>query len=82
MALKKEVYYDKIEVVGEYKAVHLRRATVIKEGGKELTRTFHRHVIHPDDDISAEPQEVQDICGVVWTAEVTSAWDAYQKTLD
>ena len=82
MALKKEVYYDKIEVVGEYKAVHLRRATVIKEGGKELSRSYHRHVIHPDDDISDEPQEVRDICNVIWTDAILSKWTKYQASLD
>ena len=78
MALTKEVKYDKIEVVGDFKAVQCRQATVISEDGKELSRSFHRHVLHPDSDISGEPQEVQDICNAVWSDEVKAAWDEKQ----
>ena len=74
MALTKEVKYDKIEVVGDMKAVQCRQATVISEDGKELSRSFKRHVLHPDSDISGEPQEVQDICNAVWSDEVKAAW--------
>ena len=74
MALSKEVKYDKVEIVGDYKAVQCRQATVISEDGKELSRSFNRHVLHPDSDISGEPQEVQDICNAVWSDEVKAAW--------
>ncbi len=74
MSLEKEVKYDKIEIVGDYKAVQCRQATIVKEDGVEISRTFHRHVLHPDSDISGEPQEVQDICAAVWTDEVKQAW--------
>jgi len=84
MALSKEVKVDKIEVVGEFKAVQCREATIIKEGTKasgytELSRSFHRHVLHPDSDISGEPQETQDICNAVWTDEVKQAWADKQE---
>ena len=78
MALTKEVKYDRIEVVGDYKAVQLRQATIISEDGVELSRSFHRHVLHPDSDISGEPQEVQDICNAVWSDEVKQAWSDFQ----
>jgi hypothetical protein len=78
MAITKEVQYDKTEIVGDYKAVQCREATIIKEDGKEISRTFHRHVLHPDSDISGEPQETQDICNAVWTDEVKSAWTTFQ----
>ena len=78
MALTKEVKVDKIEIVGEYKAVQCREATIISEDGVELSRCFHRHVLHPDSDISGEPQETQDICNVVWTDEVKEAWAVKQ----
>ena len=52
MALTETTEYDKIEVVGEYKAVQVRKASVIKKDGKELTRSFERYVLHPDSDIS------------------------------
>jgi len=74
MALEKEVKYDKVEIVGDFKAVQCRQATVISEDGKELSRSFRRHVLHPDSDISGEPQEVQDICNAVWSDEIKAAW--------
>ena len=78
MAITKEVRYDKVEIVGDYKAVQCREATIIKEDGKEITRSFNRHVLHPDSDISGEPQETQDICNAVWTDEVKAAWATFQ----
>ena len=79
MALTKEVVYDKVEIVGEYKAVQCPEATIVKEDGVELSRSFHRHVLHPDDDISGEPQETQDVCNAVWTDEVKAAWATFQE---
>ena len=78
MALTKEVKVDKIEVVGDYKAVQCREATIVSEDGVELTRSFHRHVLHPDSDISGEPQETQDVCNAVWTDAVTESWFLFQ----
>ena len=74
MALAESIEYDKIEVVGQYKAVQVRKATVIKKDGKELTRSFERYVLNSDQDISEEPAEVQAICNAVWTDEVKEAW--------
>ena len=74
MALTKEIKCDKIEIVGDYKAVQCRQATIISEDGVELSRSFQRHVLHPDSDISGEPQETQDVCNAVWTDEVKQAW--------
>ena len=79
MAITKEVKIDKLEIVGDYKAVQCREATIIKEDGVELTRSFHRHVLHPDSDISGEPQETQDICNAVWTDDVKAAWLKYKQ---
>ena len=83
MALKKEVKCDKIEIVGDYKAVQCRQATIVSEGSEakgytELSRSFSRKVLHPDSDISGEPQETQDICNAVWTDEVKQAWATKQ----
>ena len=81
MALSESIEYDKIEVVGIHKAVQVRKATVIKKDGKELTRSFERYVLHPDMDLSqrSEPNEVVGICNLVWTQEVKDAWKAYQE---
>ena len=86
MALTESIEYDKIEVVGTYKAVQVRKATVIKKDDVELTRSFHRYVLHPgtldasdnlvDTDLSAEPAEVSAICNAVWTTDVKTAWKA------
>ena len=79
MAITKEVKIDKLEIVGDFKHVQCREATVVSEDGVELTRSFHRHVLQPDSDISGEPQETQDICNAVWTDEVKSAWTTFQE---
>ena len=86
MALAESIEYDKIEVVGQYKAVQVRKATVIKKDGVELTRAYERYVLQAgtldgndalvDTDISAEPAEVQAICNAVWTTDVKAAWKA------
>ena len=80
MALSESIEYDKIEVVTPYKHVQVRKATVIKKDGKELSRSFERYVLHPDSDISAEPAEVVAVCNAVWTQEVKDAWKTYQAS--
>ena len=74
MALTEETVEDKIEVVGDYKAVHVRTATVIKKDGVEVTRSFHRHVVQPTDDTSGQSDEVKAICNVVHTDEIKEAF--------
>ena len=87
MAITKETVEDKIEIVGDYKNVQVRTATVIKEDGAELTRSFHRKTLecvssvknednswtHTDTDVSGESTEVQGICNAVWTTTVKNA---------
>jgi len=82
MALTESIEYDKIEVVGQYKTVQVRKATVIKKDGNEISRSFHRYVLEPDMDLSqrSEPNEVVAICNAVWTQEVKDAWKAYQES--
>ena len=84
MALTERTENDKIEIVGQYKAIQVRRATVIERDGAEVTRSFHRHVLHPgtlgegdvlvDTDISGEDADVQAICNAAWTDAVKEAW--------
>jgi hypothetical protein len=87
MAITKELIEDKIEVVGDYKSIQVRTATIIKEDGVELSRSFHRHALecvssvkndddtwtHTDTDVSGESTEVQGIATAVWTDEVKEA---------
>ena len=82
MALTKEVIEDKIEVVGEYKEVQVRTATIVKEDDVELTRSFNRKVLQPDADISKESSEVQGVCNAVWTDDVKKAYKDYMDSLD
>ena len=87
MALAESIEYDKIEIVGQYKAVQVRKATVIKKDGVELTRSFYRYVLNPgtldasdnlvDTDLSGEPAEVSAICTAAWTTTVKDAYKAY-----
>jgi len=88
MALTKEIKYDRTEVVGDYNHVQCRKATIIKEDGVELSRSFHRHTLipstcvknedgtftHTDTDISDEPAETQAVCNAVWTDAAKAAW--------
>ena len=79
MAITKTTEIAKIEVVGEYKAVQVRTDTVIKEDGKEISRSPHRHVVYPDMDISGEHAEVQAIANAAWTDDVKAAWKTFQE---
>tara|TARA_B100000674_G_scaffold227125_1_gene186754 strand:- start:249 stop:533 length:285 start_codon:yes stop_codon:yes gene_type:complete len=86
MALTESIEYDKIEVIGSTKAIQVRKATVIKKDGVELTRSFERYVLHPgtldgsdnlvDTDLSGEPAEVSAIATAAWTDAVKDAYKA------
>ena len=79
MALTEETIQDKIEIVGNYKIIQVRTATVIKKDGTEISRSFHRHSVAPDADISNENAEVKAICNIVHTNEIKTA---YKKHLE
>ena len=79
MAITKETIIGQIEVVGKYKAVQVATDTVIKEDGAEISRSRHRHVLHPDMDISGEDAEVQAVANAVWTDSVKAAWKTFQE---
>ena len=69
MALEKSTKDDKIEIVdrGDWKCIQVRTATIITEDEKELSRTFHRHVVYPNDDISGESDEVKSLASIYFT---------------
>lgn len=77
MALTERTLEDKIEVVGEFKHIQVRTATIIERDGVEISRSFHRHVIAPDADVSGESAEVQAIAAAVHTDEVKAAYVAH-----
>ena len=85
MALTKEFEYD-CEVRGPYKAVQVRKATIVKDGDDEISRTYHRHVLQcrdkssgswADTDISGEDASVQAVCNAVWTTVIKSAYETF-----
>ena len=78
MAITKETLVGKIEVVGEFKSVQVRNDTVIKEDDSELTRSYHRHVLHPDADITNETSEVQAVCNAVWTDQIKADYETFK----
>jgi len=83
MALTETIEYDKIEIVTPFKHIQVRKATVIKKDGEELTRSFERYVLQAgtldasnnlvDTDISGQPTEVQAICNAVWNIDIKNA---------
>ena len=77
MALTETTLDDKIEIVGEYKHVQVRTARIIYDDGTEISRSFSRHVVAPDADITGESTEVQAICAVVHTDAVKAAYAAH-----
>lgn len=87
MALTKEFEYD-CEVRGPYKDVQVRKATIIKDGDDEISRTYHRHVLHcrtktgdtwGNTNISGEDATVRAVCQAVWTQSIK---DAYEAAMD
>ena len=86
MALTKTTENDKIEVVNKWN-IQVRKATVIKEDGVELSRSFHRHVVVPGTldasdnlvatNISGEDADVQAICNAAWTSQVKTDYTAF-----
>jgi hypothetical protein len=79
MALTEESFADKVEIVGDFSHVQVRVATVIKRDGEEISRSFHRHVLSPGDDYSAEEAKVQAICAAVHTQDVIDAYAAHME---
>jgi hypothetical protein len=75
MALIEKQIIDKVELV-ETNHIQVRTATIIEKDGTELTRTFHRHVLSPGDNVSTEDPKVQAIANAIWTEEVIEAYQA------
>ena len=93
MAITKEIIYDKKEIVGDCSLLQIRKALVIKENNKEISRSFERYSLNPGtlddsdnlidnpldkepDGVTAIPQEIKNLCAVIWTTEIKNAWKA------
>ena len=81
MALEKKIIVDLIETI-ENGCVQVRTKTAILEDGKEISSKFHRHVVAPGADYSAEDAKVQAICAAIHTADVIAAYEAAQVPVD
>ena len=85
MAITKTTEIGRIEVVTEYKHLQVRMDTVYKEDGKEISRTYHRHVVTPDisaDNLAKEHTEVQQVANSgIWSQTVKDAWKAHLDSL-
>ena len=77
MALTETTKVDLIELV-ETNHIQVRTATIIERNGTEISRTFHRHVVSPGDDVTNEDPKVQAIANAIWTDEVIAAYQASQ----
>ena len=75
--LTEETVQDKIEIVSAHKFIQVRTAVIIKRDGTEISRSFSRHVVAPNDDITGESTEVQAICAAVHTQAVKDAYAAH-----
>ena len=78
MALTERKEIDQIEIVRDWN-IQVRQATIIEKDGVQVARTFHRWVLTPDSDISAQEQKVKDIANAAWTTEVRAAYTAFKE---
>ena len=81
MAITKETIQDRIEVVGDFKHIQVRTATVIKEDGKEISKTFHRHVVSPDSDSTNESADVKAMVAQFHTDAIKAAYKKHKESL-
>jgi hypothetical protein len=79
MALTETTKADKIEII-ENGSIQIRTATIIERDGTEISRSFHRHVKHPGEDVTNEDPKVQAIANAIWTEEVIAAYQALITT--
>ena len=77
MGITKETEQDKLEVVGNFKHIQVRTATIIKEDGVEISRSYHRHVVSPDSDSTNESADVKALVSLFHTDEVKKAFAEY-----
>ena len=80
MAITKETIQDKIEIVGDFKHIQVRTATIIKDDGKEISRSFHRHVVSPNSDSTNESADVKAIVAQFHTDAVKTAYAEHLKS--
>jgi len=84
MTLEKKVTQDKVEIIatGDFKVIQVRTKTAVIEDGTELSSSYHRHVVMPTDDLTAESDEVTAVANAVFTQEMKDAYTASQETAE
>lgn len=77
MAFTKQSYFDAITIrnTGEFE---IRMANVVEEDGVEIAKNYHRRVITPADDVTAEPLKIRQLANLLWTPAMITAWKAKQ----
>jgi len=80
MALQEKTIIDKVELT-EVNTIQVRTATIIERDGTEISRSYHRHVVSPGDDITNEDAKVQAVANAIWTDEVIAAYQASQTRI-
>ena len=77
MALSEETEQDKIEIIKPFNHIQVRTATIIKKDGVEISRSFHRHVVAPDSDVSGESDDVKALATQFHTDAIKTAYAAH-----
>tara|TARA_R100000808_G_C2082051_1_gene105519 strand:+ start:465 stop:728 length:264 start_codon:yes stop_codon:yes gene_type:complete len=83
MALEKTVIIGSMNIVKDsanYQHIHVKTVTVITEDGVEISRTNHRHVVHPNSDVSTESDDVKNLANSIYTEEIKTAYSAYAQS--
>ena len=82
MAITKKIENDKYEIVSDFKHIQIRERIIIEEDGVEISRSWHRRIITPNDDVSSETEEIQGLANSLWTQSVKDAWAEHLISLD
>ena len=77
-----ERHEHKLEIVPPYSIIQCRRADIVEKDGKEVGRTYHRHVRVPGDDVSEDCAELQAVAAALWTPEVIAAYQSHSNSLN
>lgn len=79
---EKIIKVDSIEIIGDYKIIQYRIATIVLEDNKQISKTFHRNTIAPDHDLKDIPKEVKDIAMFVWTDDIKSLYNLHLEDVN
>lgn len=79
---EKIIKVDSIEIIGDYKIIQYRIATIVLEDNKQISKTFHRNTIAPNDDLQEIPKEVKDIAMFVWTDDIKSLYNLHLEDVN